>query len=86
MQVTQYSCSSDCIASREGCFQYYTGVSGKKTVGALASLPAVPSINYTTQANDVFQELSRVSTLPTLPSSQLLTTRPVLDQRLATVA
>ena len=58
----------------------------QETVGALASLPAVPSINYTTQANDVFQELSRVSTLPTLPSSQLLTTRPVLDQKQATAA
>ena len=28
LQVTQFSCNSDCIAAQEGCFQYFTGVTG----------------------------------------------------------
>jgi len=46
VKVTQYSCSSDCIASREGCFQYYTGVSGTIKSFNFANLAQLSTLDY----------------------------------------
>jgi len=46
VKVTQYSCASDCIAPKEGCFQYFTGVSGTINSFNLANTAQLSTLNY----------------------------------------
>jgi len=46
IKVTQYSCSDDCVASQEGCFQYFTGLTGTIQSYNLAQTAQLQGHNY----------------------------------------
>jgi len=46
VKVTQYSCNDKCIASREGCFQYFTGVTGTIQSYNLANSGQLSTLDY----------------------------------------
>lgn len=47
VKVTQYSCNDPCISSREGCFQYFTGVTGTINSYNLANSKQLATLDYT---------------------------------------
>ena len=46
--MTQFSCNDPCVAAQEGCFQYFTGITGTINSYNFANLAQLSTLNYKT--------------------------------------